>query len=49
MEEMTFSHLNLKQVLEIRTLLQSKELMQIYLYQTERLSKSRNFWKYSWQ
>lgn len=43
MEEMTFSHLNLKQVLEIRTLLQSKELMQIYLYQTERLSNREIF------
>jgi hypothetical protein len=43
MEEMSFSHLNLKQVLEIRTLLQSKEIMQIYLYQTERFTNREIF------
>jgi hypothetical protein len=43
MEEMTFSQLNLKQVFEIKTLLQSKELMQIYLYQTERLTNREIF------
>jgi hypothetical protein len=43
MEESSFSHLNSKQILEIRILLESKETMMNYLYHSERFTNRELF------
>lgn len=43
LKEKSFSHFNQKQRMEIQLLLESKEIMQIYLFETKRYSSSEIF------